>query len=548
MHEDKKKIPYQTPIKGSKVASNGQTAIATPDPESIRKGILGNLEDLLNEDETIIYRRNKKPGSILSENHFTELEKELKKYDLSKPVGGIEAERIPDYIFENLPEPFRTIGTIYSDKQDRDVVFLSSMVLISSILINCYTSYQTKITPHLFLWIIAQAGTGKGIASDAQLLVEGVEHLIREGSKIALSNYQKRLNDYEFRLANDTLEEGETKPEKPKWQRFFISGDNSQANITEQLADGLITKVMFEAEGDALGNSLSKEWGSFSPLLRVNFDGTKYTSSRKDGGDLIIPRLAMAILLTSTPDQLLKVIPDANNGLFSRFIFWFLASSMDWKDVKKETPTERLDTLRELGNRMTIIYDFLRKLDGEIEVVLAPNQDRHFNKEMQLWKARLMTLVSVDLAGTSNRLGVILHKLVTLFSAMRVLWDESNTGFSSFLKRGQLEETTGKMIYKIVCLDKDYEAAFEVLEIAKSCASSTYLEHLPGRKLSKVLARPEFQKLYEMMPNKFIYSDHKADWIEFLGTEDILKKAISTMTKKEILFRTKKNHYQKAKP
>jgi hypothetical protein len=66
------------------------------------------------------------------------------------------------------------------------------------------------------------------------------------------------------------------------------------------------------------------------------------------------PRLSA--LLSGTPKQVSTLIPNAENGLFSRFIFYYMNILPVWKDVFVGDNSQALDDyFRHLGNQF---YDF----------------------------------------------------------------------------------------------------------------------------------------------------------------------------------------------
>ena len=46
----------------------------------------------------------------------------------------------------------------------------------------------------------------------------------------------------------------------------------------------------------------------------------------------------IGIVLSRTPRQLLALVTDAENGLFSRFIFYYLLTGLEWQDVFSAEP------------------------------------------------------------------------------------------------------------------------------------------------------------------------------------------------------------------
>ena len=54
---------------------------------------------------------------------------------------------------------------------------------------------------------------------------------------------------------------------------------------------------------------------------------------RKDREYESLRRPQIATGWTGTPKQVLSLITDAENGLFSRFIFYYMDTKLEWQDV-----------------------------------------------------------------------------------------------------------------------------------------------------------------------------------------------------------------------
>ena len=79
----------------------------------------------------------------------------------------------------------------------------------------------------------------------------------------------------------------------------------------------------FESEADTLGVMMDKEWANFSDSLRKAFHHETISYLRKTNNEHIqIENPRLSILLSGTKSQLHKLIPDVENGLLSRFIFY----------------------------------------------------------------------------------------------------------------------------------------------------------------------------------------------------------------------------------
>ena len=80
---------------------------------------------------------------------------------------------------------------------------------------------------------------------------------------------------------------------------------------------------VFETEADTISGANKQEWGGFSPVLRKNFSGEDISRSRKTDDEFTeISNPRFSFLTTGTPDQVKRLIPTAQDGLYSRFLFY----------------------------------------------------------------------------------------------------------------------------------------------------------------------------------------------------------------------------------
>src|SRR5690606_32372956 len=83
-----------------------------------------------------------------------------------------------------------------------------------------------------------------------------------------------------------------------------------------------------------MGNVLKQDWGSYSDLLRKAFHHEQVSYSRKTGKEWIeIKKPRLSVALAGTPGQVEGLIRSAEDGLFSRFLFYTFKSDVVWIDA-----------------------------------------------------------------------------------------------------------------------------------------------------------------------------------------------------------------------
>jgi hypothetical protein len=113
--------------------------------------------------------------------------------------------------------------------------------------------------------------------------------------------------------------EESTKPTPPKLELFFIAGNNSGTGIQKNIIDNDGCGLIIEPEADVLASAIQAEYGQWSHLLRKAHDHEFLSyNRRKDHEYRECDLIRLSVVICGTPNQLVRLIPGAENGLFSR--------------------------------------------------------------------------------------------------------------------------------------------------------------------------------------------------------------------------------------
>ena len=95
----------------------------------------------------------------------------------------------------------------------------------------------------------------------------------------------------------------------------------------------------------------------------------------------------LSTVLSGTPQQVVNLMSSVENGLFSRFLFYYLDKKTEWIDVLDEGDGEPLDEFFEkLGKEYLAFFHTLQELP-EIKFQMTPEQGVAFNKHFALLQA-----------------------------------------------------------------------------------------------------------------------------------------------------------------
>lgn len=359
---------------------------------------------------------------------------------------------IPDQVYDALPYILKEGARAFTDKRKRDVFFTGALSIISGCLPKVTGIYfQERVFPHLYTFIIAPAASGKGVLKNAKRLADKYHQKILQQSRDAQKVYEIQLAD--FKQSERNRKKGEPTPERPEAPPFkiiFIPADCSKARMIEHLKANDGQGIICETEADTMSGAKKQDWGDYSTILRNAFHHEMVSSTRKTENqydEINEPRLAVA--LSGTPAQAPRLLSSAEDGLFSRFLFYAYKNDIQWQDPSPNCNTVIFnDHFDSLSVQILDLIGMLEQSPTTIE--LSPSQWQLINTKFPQMLSEVVTFTSEDAAGVVYRLGLILFRICMIFSALRKF-------------------ENGEMVEKIICTDEDFNTALKIIQ--------TYLAH-----------------------------------------------------------------------
>src|SRR5690554_3723336 len=362
----------------------------------------------------------------------------------------------PKSLYPELPDFLKQVVAIATSDEERDILLLGSLVAISACLPKIYGIYDgKKVFSNLFLFVTAQASAGKGRMVHCRQLVNPIHKELREEAKLHKQHYELDLAEYN---AKKGKEDGVEKPSKPPEKMLFIPANNSSTGAYQLLGDSDGKGLIFETEGDTLAHAFKSDYGNYSDGFRKAFHHETISYYRRTDREFVdIENPCLSTVLSGTPKQVSALIPNSENGLFSRFIFYYMNIKPVWKNVFASTTDNGLDDYFEnLGNQFYELYKLL-KSNGEFQFNLTVDQQEQFNSFFSKIQGKYITLQGLDYMATIRRLGLIAYRFCMLFSALRIL-------------------ETGDISNKLVCEERDFQASLEIIKVLVIHSSKVFSE------------------------------------------------------------------------
>ena len=442
------------------------------------------------------------------------------------PIEKEEPDPMPnlsDHIFPSLPSFLQRVVEVASSKEERDILLLGSLATISSCLPKISGVYDGKrCYSNLYLFVTAQASAGKGRLVLCKQLVKPVHKALRERAAQLKQQYEFEMIEFN---AKKGKEDGVEKPSKPAEKMLFIPANNSTTGVFQLLYDNDGAGLIFETEGDTLAQAFKSDYGNYSDGFRKAFHHETISYYRRTDREYVdIERPCLSTVLSGTPKQVAALIPNAENGLFSRFMFYFMNVHHVWKDVFTDGEGVALDDhFSELSNELFSLYKFLIEQD-EIQFTLTMNQRSRFNQFFSDIQQEYLNLLGNDYMATVRRLGLIAFRISMILSALRII-------------------DTKAYKQKLECTDQDYDTAIDIVSILIKHAGKVFSElpqerHIPKQKNKK-------EKFLEALPKEF----NRQKYLEVASVLAISVKSaeayITDFVKKNLVHREQKDEYNK---
>ena len=388
---------------------------------------------------------------------------------------------IPDEVFNTLPQFLQQVVNPASSQEEKDILLLGVLTAFSACFPKLFGIYdQRKVFANLYLFVTAPASAGKGRLNQIKNLVDPVHKLKREQAKVLKQQFNTEMATYNMNKGKD---ENLEKPGKPPERMLFIPANNSVTGVYQLISDNEGKGLIFETEGDTLAQAFKSDYGNYSDGFRKAFHHETISYYRRTDREYVdIEKPCLSTVLSGTPKQVATLIPNAENGLFSRFMFYYMNIKPTWKNVFSSNNNVGLDDYySQLGSEFLGLYKTLKN-NPENEIRLTTPQQQHFNTFFESLQTKYISLQPEEYIATIRRLGLIAFRLMMLFTAFRIMEDGDVN---------QIKE----------CEDVDFQNALTVISILVKHSSKVFNDLPIEQKAVKRLNRKE--RFLESLPKQF---------------------------------------------
>lgn len=465
-------------------SDKGRTNIATIFYLAEQQGV-----KLPHQERNISKNQNQIPTDATSDKNVAVSFVESQAEDRTLPL-------LDPSVYTNLPSILRKAVETMHIRQEKDLVLIGSIVTLSSVLLPFRTIFHGRtIFPNMFLFVPGPAGSGKGRLDFCYRLVRPIHNDKRELWQLQQEEYRQELDRY--RALSKKEKANTTSPVKPPITLLRVPANCSATSFAEAMADNG-NMLMFETEGDTVVNTFKSDYGNYSDNFRKAFAHEEFGYLRRgnDNEEKEVQNPRLSVVLSGTPEQVKSLIPNAENGLLSRFIFYTLSATDEWLDgfsgYDADNPLEKV--FDDLGAEVERFYQYLKNIP-EVWFRLSFVQQQKFNDYFAEEKQRMKALNGDLYNASTHRLSWALLRISMILTALRCM-------------------DTGKVPEKVECSDIDFDIALSIIRTVSH--HNDYIFNVLNEgvteevKISETYSSAARATLLSILPDSFTSKDMQA--------------------------------------
>lgn len=375
---------------------------------------------------------------------------------------------LDDGVFNAMPSLLKRAFDTLQHKHEKEVFLTGALGVFSAMMPNIYGDYfGFPLGTNLYCFVLGRYGTGKGVLNLCRLLGDAVHQYRREQGQAQQAIYARQMEAYNSNMRLYKRGESDVVPQLPQAPphlRLYIPANSSKTGVIKLVAENQGRGIMFETEGDTLTEMLQQEFGNFSDVLRKAFHHEAISYYRKTNDEEVeINTPYFSIVLSGTYDQLYKLVPQAENGLYSRFCYYIQQGDTAFLNPFDKARNNRKPVLEGIGQEWLPVYQLLEARTTPLRFVLPEYQEEKFWLLLKQRKAEILEHISDKLEGMIHRMGVIFFRIAMILSVLRHY--DRHEGWEG----------------DIICTDTDFELALEITVWFLQYSLRVY-ELLPGTK------------------------------------------------------------------
>ena len=423
--------------------------------------------------------------------------------------GSEPQHPLPTFPEAGWPEFLQRIIKAGGNMIQHDIMLLGALTALGA----CMSRYVRCLYggkyhhPSLQCFVVAPSASGKGILSYIRLLVEPIHDEIRTEVATQMKAYKKE------KAAYDTMGKERSKmeaPQMPPNRMFLISGNNTGTGILQNIMDSDGTGLICEAEADTLSTAIGSDHGHWSDTLRKAFDHDRLSYNRRTDQEYReVKKSYLSVLISGTPSQVQTFIPTAEDGSYSRQMYYymcgiskwisqFMDNGIDWEEIFTAMGLEWKGKLSEI------------KAHGIHTLQLTDEQKEEFDTVFSGLFERSSVANGREMYSFVARLAVNLCRIMSEVAVLRALesphpYDFKTSSTSPFTPDKEIPADNCKdgiiTRWDVSISQEDFHAVLSLTE-ALYCHATHILSFLPSTEVSH-RCNADRDYLFQKLGNEF---------------------------------------------
>ncbi len=378
----------------------------------------------------------------------------------------------------NLPTLLKKGVKVFSTVQEQLLFTYSAIATLSGTMTKITGTYDRNTCyPNLFFMCIAPPASGKGVMMYAKTLIEPIHEEYFTSSNKALNEY--KLKSKKGKRGNLDI----STEVKPPFRVVLIPANCSGSKLMQHLADNYpnTPSIMIESEIDTMVTANAADFGNYSDILRKVFHNESISLSRKNNDEYFnVTSPQMSVTLSGTQGQLLRLINNKEDGLFSRFLVMHFSSEAGWRSMGPCPSCINLsDYFKKQANEYFKLWEFVSK--ENLEVHLSEDQWESHNIFFKEKYEEIKNTHDEAASSIIRRHGLMLFKICMVL-----------TGIRKYEMQSELPS--------LECTSEDFKTALFLTHHSIYSSLRIY-ELLPDIKAQK--STKNLEHFYTLLPNEF---------------------------------------------
>lgn len=449
-----------------------------------------------------------------------------------------ELPTFPEDVYEQLPVFLKEVVDNAISADDKGTILIGSIATLSVCFPNFCGVYDERIVyPNLYLFVTAEAGMGKGALTLCRELITPINRQLHELTKTLDAQYKADMAEYTKGKKSDNI----PMPEPPPTKTLIVPA-NSSASAFKRIAkenDGIV--ILFETEGDTLSQTLKSDFGNYSDVLRKAYHHEPLGSNRtKDREFYDVDNPRISVVLAGTPEQVCRLTPTAEDGLFSRFAFYFIPFKRGFRNVfaTSDVSQSKNAKFKLLGERLLHLREsFMRQ--GNFTFYIPEHLQMQFLKHYESTNDECCDEVGNGMQGIVRRMGLMAYRIMMVLTAVRTFETEMF----------KLPHAPDGSVH-LFCQEEDFRTAMSICDTLLAHSVFIYRKlmrtqrhSVPDQQEKSVASRRN--AFFELLPETFTKKEYDALIETQNENRSTASKWIDIFIKEHRLCRTGQGIYKK---